>query len=72
MAFIEYVPPGLIPETDRVSDDDNILRIHGVHSRVMKLHFDLYVEIMHKPSPLSRVQREMLGTMVSAMNGCVY
>lgn len=72
MAFIEYVSLGLIPEADRVSDDDNILRIHGVHSRVMKLHFELYVELMHKPSPLSRVQREMLGTMVSAMNGCVY
>jgi hypothetical protein len=37
---------------------DNILRIHGVHSRVMRLHFDLYIELMRASGPLTRVQRE--------------
>jgi len=51
---------------------DNILRIHGVHSRVMRLHYDLYIELMRRPGPLTRVQREMLATAVSAANGCHY
>ncbi len=72
MAFIEYPPDDRIPERDRVPDSDNILRIHGVHSRVMKLHYDLYVEVMHRPSPLSRRQREMVATVISARNRCRY
>jgi alkylhydroperoxidase family enzyme len=72
MAFIAYVPDEQIPESDRVPDRDNILRIHGVHSRMMRLHYDLYVEVMRGPSPLSRVQREMLAVAVSAANRCHY
>ena len=44
MAFINYVSSSQIPEHDRVPDEDNILRVHGVHSRVLKLHYELYVE----------------------------
>jgi len=72
MPFIDYLPPDEIPELDRVDDDDNILRIHGVHSRVMKLHYELYIELMHKPSPLSRIERELVATVVSQINGCHY
>lgn len=72
MAFISYVPEDLVPEPDRVPDRDNILRIHGVHPRTMRLHYDLYVELMRGPSPLSRVQREMLAVVVSAANHCRY
>ncbi len=72
MAFIQYVPEDQIPVEDRVPDQDNILRIHGVHSRVMKQHYDLYVELMHRRGPLSRVQREMIASVVSAANGCHY
>lgn len=72
MAFIKYLSPDDLPESDRVPDDDNILRIHSVHSRVLKLHYDLYVELMHRPGPLTRVQREMIGTTVSSINGCEY
>ncbi len=72
MAFIQYVPEDQIPVDDRVPDQDNILRIHGVHSRVMKQHYDLYVELMHRRGPLSRVQREMIATVVSATNDCHY
>ena len=72
MAFIEYVARELIPDSDRIADDDNILRIHGVHSRMLKLHYEIYVELMHRPGPITRVQREMIGTMVSSINGCVY
>ncbi|MEK6598453.1 MAG: carboxymuconolactone decarboxylase family protein [Gemmatimonadota bacterium] len=57
---------------DRVPDQDNILRIHGVHPRVIRQHYDLYVELMRRPGPLSREQREMVAVVVSAINGCHY
>lgn len=72
MAFIRYVPDGAIPAPDRIPDHDHILRIHGVHSRVMRLHHDLYVEVMRGPSPLSRIQRETIAVAVSAANRCHY
>ena len=72
MAFINYVPEGQIDPADRVPDHDNILRIHGVHGGVMRRHYDLYVELMHGPGPLSRFQRELIAVVVSAANGCHY
>lgn len=72
MAHIPYLPDNEIPAEDRVDDTDNILRIHGVHSRMMRLHFNLYIELMRRPGPLTRIQREMLATAVSAANGCHY
>ncbi len=72
MAHIGYVSDDAIPPADRVDDTDNILRIHGVHPRTMRQHYDLYVELMRRRSPLSRVQREMIAVVVSATNGCHY
>jgi alkylhydroperoxidase family enzyme len=72
MAFIDYVPDERIPEADRVPDRDNILRVHGVHSPCMSLHYGLYRRLMHGPGPLSREQREMIAVLVSAKNGCRY
>lgn len=72
MAWIPYVDIDEIPEEDRVPDGDNILRIHGVHSRTIRLHYDLYLELMYGRSPLSRIQREMIAVRVSALNACRY
>lgn len=72
MAHIPYLPDEKIPEEDRVPDRDHILRVHGVHPRVMRLHYELYRELMHAPGPLSRAQREMLAVVVSSVNGCHY
>ena len=72
MAFIRYVPDNEIPPSDRVADDDNILRIHGVHSAVMRQHYDLYAELMRGAGPLTRIQREMIAVVVSAANHCHY
>jgi len=72
MAHIRYVPDSDIPEQDQVADTDNIIRIHGVHSRVMRHHYDLYIEIMRRRSPLTRRQREMVAVVVSAVNACHY
>ncbi len=72
MAFIPYAPDDGIPAEDRVPDQDNILRIHGVHPRTMRQHYDLYVELMRGPGPLSRIQRETIAVVVSAANRCHY
>lgn len=72
MAFIDYLPQDQIPEADRVPDHDNILQIHGVHSQTMRLHYQLYRELMYGKSELSRTQREMIGVVVSAHNQCHY
>jgi alkylhydroperoxidase family enzyme len=72
MAFIDYVPEEQIPEEDRVADRDNIIQIHGVHSRTLRQHYELYRELMYSKGPLSRVQREMIAVVVSAANDCHY
>jgi alkylhydroperoxidase family enzyme len=72
VAYIGYVSDDGIPVADRVPDTDNILRIHGVHPAAMRLHYGLFTELMWGPSPLNRVQREMVAVVVSATNGCRY
>jgi hypothetical protein len=72
VAYIEYLADTVIPDADRVRDRDNILRVHSVHSRVMRLHYELYRELMHRPGPLSREQREKIAVTVSARNECHY
>jgi alkylhydroperoxidase family enzyme len=72
MAFIGYVSEDQIPPEDRVPDRDNIVRIHGVHSRTMRQHYDLYRELMYAKGPLTRIQREMIAVVVSARNRCRY
>lgn len=72
MAFIKYLKQEEIPEANRVKDEDNIIQIHGIHSKVMKQHYDMYLELMRKKSPLSRIQREMMAVVVSQVNECHY
>ena len=72
MAFIKYLKQEDIPEANRVKDLDNIIQIHSVHSKVMKQHYEMYLEIMRKRSPLSRAQREMIAVVVSLINECHY
>lgn len=72
MAFVRYVSRDDIPADDQVPDDDNILRVHGVHSATLRQHYELYAELMRGPGPLTRVQREMVAVVVSAENACRY
>ncbi len=72
MAFIRYVSASEMPASERVPDNDNIIQIHGVHPQVMRQHYELYLELMHRPGPLTRRQREMLAVRVSALNHCHY
>jgi len=50
----------------------HILKSSSLHPAVLVRHYELYREIMFGPSPLSRAQREMVATTVSALNGCHY
>ncbi len=72
MAFIPYVPPETLAPADRVADPDNIIQIHAVHPAVMRQHYELYKQLMHRAGPLSRRERELLGVRVSALNHCHY
>ncbi len=72
MAFIRYVPPSDLALADRVPDPDNIIQIHAVHPAVMRQHYELYRQLMHRPGPLSRRERELLAVRVSALNQCHY
>ncbi len=49
-----------------------IVHVMGQNPRVLKTSMELYGAIMHGPSPLSRVQRELLATVVASELGCAY
>ena len=51
---------------------DNIIRIHSLIPPSMEHHVRLYKHLMRGPSPLSRIQREMIAVTVSAVNECFY
>ena len=72
MAFIRYVPEAELTPEERVADPDHIIQIHAIHPAVMRQHHALYLELMHGPGPLSRVEREMAAVVVSAINRCHY
>jgi alkylhydroperoxidase family enzyme len=72
MAFIAYTPPAALAPDDRVDDPDHIIQIHAVHPAVMRQHVELYRELMHRPGPLTRREREALAVRVSALNRCHY
>ena len=72
MAYIPYLPQADIPEAYRVDDMDNIIQIHSINGAVMKSHYEMYIALMRKRSPLSRIQREMIAVMISAYNECHY
>jgi len=72
MAHIEYAPEADVPDADRVPDHDNILQIHRIHPAVMRQHYELYLQLMHRPGPLTRFQRELMAVHVSAINHCHY
>jgi alkylhydroperoxidase family enzyme len=51
---------------------DNVIRIHGANPEALRGHLALYEAVLHQPSPLSRLQREIIGVVVSAENQCDY
>ncbi len=81
MAFIKYIK--FDEATDQLKElykkyggpsalPANIVRIAGLNPKAMEKHIDFYRAIMFGKSPLSRDQREMIATVVSAINKCHY
>ncbi len=51
----------------------NVVKLQSPRPRVLQASIRLYTEIMHgEDSDLSRVEREMIATAVSAANDCRY
>jgi alkylhydroperoxidase family enzyme len=50
----------------------NILKVHSLFPESLETHLQFYRTIMFGKSPLSRPQREMIATVVSATNECFY
>ena len=50
----------------------HILRLSSLNPRVLRAWIQLYVALMHEPSPLSRAHREALAVTVSRLNHCHY
>jgi alkylhydroperoxidase family enzyme len=51
---------------------DNVLKLHALSPDALEGHARLYAQAMHAPSPLSRLERELIGVVVSRINGCDY
>ncbi len=81
-AWIEVVPEeeaeGLLAELYAQEMDrrhnvvDNILKVHSLHPETLRDHAALYHTVMHAPGGLSRVEREMIAVLASALNRCRY
>jgi uncharacterized peroxidase-related enzyme len=50
----------------------NIMLVQGLNPQALQAHVELYLAVMFGRSALSRAQREMIATLVSARNGCQY
>ncbi len=51
----------------------NVIRMQSLRPRTLRATTQLYMEIMKAPdSPLSRIQRELIATVVSRLNQCHY
>jgi len=50
----------------------NILKVQSLNPDALEAHLDLYLTLMFGESGLTRIQREMIATVVSATNNCDY
>jgi len=52
---------------------DNILRAHSLRPRTLEAHLALYRAVLHsRPRELSARECELVGVVVSRLNGCTY
>ena len=51
---------------------DNIMKIHSLNAASLTGHYEFYKTLMRGRSDLTRVQREMIAVVVSALNRCKY
>ncbi len=59
-------------QRERLGAPNNVVRVHAWRPDLMLRWLDLFDGINKGPSGLSRVEREMIGVVVSAENRCVF
>ena len=81
MAHLRLIEPedadGLLAEEyaaaiERAGKVFNIVRSMSLNPEVLRASMELYKAIMFGPSSLSRQERELIATVVSATNECFY
>ena len=50
----------------------HVIRLMSLNPSVLRSSMELYLDLMHRRSSLSRSQREMIATVVSRVNNCYY
>ena len=60
------------PEYGGSGGPSNIIRAHSLDPELLRTAFGAGMHLINGPSPLSRTDREMIATVVSAANRCFY
>ncbi|MBD3297593.1 MAG: peroxidase [candidate division Zixibacteria bacterium] len=81
MAWIKKIPVGEAEGRLKTIFDGSVKRagkvyqivhLQSLNAPVLQAALEMYRAAMFGPSPLSRQQREMIGTVVSSINHCHY
>ncbi len=59
-------------QREKLGAPNNVVRTHAWRPELMLRWLDFYEFITKGPSGLSRIEREMIGVVVSAENRCVF
>lgn len=58
-------------QREKLGAPNNVVRVHSWRPELMMRWLDLYEYISKGPSGITRVEREMIGVVVSAENRCM-
>ncbi len=58
-------------QREKIGGPNNVVRCHAWRPELMLKWLDFYEHISKGPSGLSRIEREMIGVVVSAENRCL-
>ena len=81
MSWIKTIPDneadGLLAElydasTAKFGKVINLVKIQSLSPETMSFGKQMYIHLMTKPGGLSRLQRVLIATVVSKVNGCYY
>ena len=59
-------------QREKLGAPNNVVRVHAWRPELMLRWLELYDYISKGPSGLSRIEREMIGVVVSAENRCLF
>ena len=59
-------------QREKLGAPNNVVRTHAWRPELMLKWLDFYEHISKGPSGLSRIEREMIGVVVSAENRCLF